>query len=298
MKKYRKYLIIIIILLIIIFLITKVFSFAKYVANYAFNYYLESKDFYFTSDKLDIDKIENVDKAYDGNPIKITLTNALNKQAITTYDINYKATCSVEEALKDQVGCRFVDNNESVFEGVLSSSKGCVNNTDDLKDVSNYTQSECEMNGYNYTTKVNSKDLYLEIFSLNEEEYSDVTVNVEVETTSPYKKTISGDFILHKKTNTLKTITLTYKEKTVNSNLVVTNNDSNDKCLTLKWDSTKLHIDKDNKEIISSFKDENNYLNGIKFKIKANSNINYTFYKTNFEEKLSETVFSIEEDGC
>ena len=298
MKKIRKYLIIILIILIVIFLLTKVFSFAKYVSNHTFNHYLESKGFYLSSDKLDIEPVQNIDKAYDGEPIKIVLKNSLNKEAITTYDIKYKAECSVSDEYKDKVGCRFTDNNESTFEGVLSNKEVCVNNTNDGKDVSDYSKSECEMNGYTYTTKVNTKDLYVDIYSLNDEEYNDVTVNVKVESTSPYKKTMSGDFILHKKRTDSKEVVLKYKETDTFSNLIITNKSTTDKCLTLKWDSKVFHLDNSNINIISSSKDEDNYLNEIKFKVNANSNINYRFYKVNFNETYDETAFSIEENSC
>lgn len=298
MKKIRKYLIIIIIVLIVIFLLTKVFSFAKYVSNYIFNYYLESQDFYFTSDKLDMETVQNVDKAYDGEPIKITLKNSLNNENITTYDINYKATCTVSDEYKNQVGCRFVDNLENTFEGVLSSEEGCINNTSDGIDVSTYSKSECEINGYLYTNRVNTKDLYLEVYSLNNEDYTEASVNVTVESTSPYEKTMSGDFILHKNTSNQKEIELTYKDSNINSNLVITNKSSTDRCLTLKWDSSIFHLDTNNIDFISSVKDQDNYINEIKFNIKANSNVNYTFYKVNFNEIYDETAFSIEEDTC
>ena len=298
MKKTRKYLIIILIILIVIFLLTKVFSFAKYVSNHTFNHYLESKDFYLSSDKLDIDSVKNIDKAYDGNPIKIVLKNSLNKELITTYDIKYKASCSVSDEYKDKVGCRFTDNNESTFEGVLSSKEVCVNNTTDGIDVSDYSKSECEVNGYKYTNVVNTKDLYLDIYSLNNEEYNDVTVNVKVESLAPYKKTISGEFILHKKRIDDKEVVLKYNETDLYSNLVITNKSDTNKCLTLKWDSKIFHLDNSNIDIISSLKDQDNYINEIKFKVKANSNVNYKFYKVNFDETYDETEFSIEENSC
>ena len=298
MKKIRKYLIIIIIILIVIFLLTKLFSFAKYVSNYTFNHYLESKGFYLSSDKLDIEPVQNVDEAYDGEPIKVVLNNSLNKETITTYDIEYKAECSVSDEYKDKVGCRFTDNNESSFEGVLSSKEVCVNNTGDGIDVSDYSKSECEINGYNFTTKVNTKDLYIDVYSLNDEEYSDVTVNVKVESISPYKKTMSGDFILHKKRSDDKEIVLKYKDADTLSNLIITNKSTTDKCLMLKWDSNDLHLDTSNIDIISSSKDSDNYINEIKFKVNGNSNINYRFYKVNFNETYDETVFSVEENSC
>ena len=298
MKKIRKYLIIIVIILILIFLLTKLFSFAKYASSYAFNYYLESKGFYLASDKLDRDTIQNIDKAYDGEPIKINITNFFNKDKITTYDISYKATCTVDDEYKNKVGCRFKDSKENIFEGILSSEEECINNTNDGKDVSNYSKSECQVNGYDYVNKVSSKDLYLEIYSLQEEEYNDAVINVTVESTSPYKTSISGNFILHRKSDDQKSIEMTYKDSKNNSNLVITNTSSLDKCLTLKWDSSIMHIDTNNIDIISSSKDQDNYINEIKFKIKAASSVNYIFYKVNFDEVYDESIFSLEESSC
>ena len=298
MKKITKYLIVLIIILVVIFLITKVFSFAKYASNSVFNYYLESKGFYFTSDKLDVNSITNVDKSFDGKPIKITLKNNDNKQKVTTYDINYKATCSVEDDLASQVGCRFTDINKNEFEGVLSSEEACINNTSDGKDVSGFSKAECEEQGYDYTNKLSYKELNLEVYSLNDEDFSDVSVTVTVESTKPYKKVMSGVFNLHKNTNVKKEVELNYKDNDTSGDLVLTNTSSSDKCLTLKWDSSKLRLDTTNLEFTKTGTDSLNYINEVSFTLKNKSSVNYIFYKTSFKDKYDVSMFSLEEGSC
>ena len=298
MKKMTKYLVILIGILVVIFLMTKVFSFAKYASNAVFDYYLESKGLYFTSDKLDVNPVTNVDKSFDGSPIKITLKNSLNNQKVTSYDINYKASCSVEDDMKDKVGCRFTDSNKKEFTGVLSSGEACINNTSDGEDVSDFSKAECEEKGYTYTNKLSTKDLFLEVYSLGDEDFSDVSVNVTVESTEPYKKVMSGVFNLHKNTNVKKEVELNYKDNDTNGALVVTNTSSNDKCLTLKWDSSKLRLDSTDLELVSMGKDSNNYINEVSFTLRKENSVKFMFYKTSFKEKFDVSMFSLEEGSC
>ena len=55
------------------------------------------------------------------------------------------------------------------------------------------------------------------------------------------------------------------------------------------------YIENPNSAYLDVVKDN---INEIKFKVKANSNINYRFYKVNFNENYDETAFSIEENSC
>ena len=51
MKKRTKYMLLLVIILGIISIITNGYSYAKYVSNSAWNYYLSTKGFYFTSEQ-------------------------------------------------------------------------------------------------------------------------------------------------------------------------------------------------------------------------------------------------------
>ena len=64
MKKKTKIIIMSIFVLVFLLLVTDGFSYAKYVSNSVWNYYLESKDFYFTSDSLGLTSISNVDNNF------------------------------------------------------------------------------------------------------------------------------------------------------------------------------------------------------------------------------------------
>ena len=298
MKKTTKYLIIALLILIFIYLITKVFSLAKYTANYAFDYYLKSKGFYFTSDYLDINGKNNVNTAWDGNAFKVNLKNSLNSSVATESDINYKINCEVVGDMKEHATCKFTENNSDKYEGILSSSMGCFNYKDDDIDVSKYSKEECENKGYIYSNKETSKDLYIEIEPNDNVNISDIEVIVTASSSKPYSKTITGKYVLHKQQNYVNDIDVNYDDYDKYGNLFITNN-SNSKCLEITWNSDNLRlleIDDDN--IISSVEDTNNYINQIKVLIDAKSNLKYNFYKSDFSKNYDISAFTINDIDC
>ena len=61
-------------------------------------------------------------------------------------------------------------------------------------------KTECELGGYKWVSQIATKEMYFDIVVTDENyQLSDVEVDVVVTSTYPYKKTISGNFILHKR---------------------------------------------------------------------------------------------------
>ena len=60
MKKRTKYMLLLVIVLSLVSIVTYGYSYAKYVSNHAWNYYLGTKGFYFSSEQLGINKITNL----------------------------------------------------------------------------------------------------------------------------------------------------------------------------------------------------------------------------------------------
>ena len=65
-------------------------TYARYASNSIWNYYLESKGFYFTSETL---KNKRVNNEWDGSRVYFDVRNSVNSYIATEYDIKYKITC-------------------------------------------------------------------------------------------------------------------------------------------------------------------------------------------------------------
>ena len=87
---------VLIIFMIIVFLTPKMVSTAKYVYNVIHEYYLSSKDFYFSSDKLSLNhseyEITNNWSGAEPYVITVNMSSKENDMAYTEADINYEIT--------------------------------------------------------------------------------------------------------------------------------------------------------------------------------------------------------------
>ena len=151
--------------IIIIFAIIAILSviitvFARYVSNSLNNFFLESREFYFYSDKLTSDgaeyQINNWSGVEDYN-ITINLNSIKNNLKKTNYDIGYK----VSYTATDNVICQLSKN-----EGIISAQ----NNSD-------YFNLSITPN-----TRLENGDT--------------VTINIVAESTAEYKKELSATFTL------------------------------------------------------------------------------------------------------
>ena len=158
-SKYKKKQLIIIIV-ILIALISLVVVFGRYITNSTNNYFLRSKEFYFESDKLsESGTLLQVDNwsGVDDYTITINMNSRKNNIEAATYDISY----DINYSCSDNAIC-----NLSKTEGIIYASS----NTD-------YFNLTITPN-----TQLRTGDR--------------VVVDIEVNSTSEYKKTLKGQFIL------------------------------------------------------------------------------------------------------
>jgi len=298
MKKSTKHLLLSVIFLSLICITTYGYTFAKYVSNYAWDYYLGSKGFYFSSEELDTTKVTNVNNNWNFDSTYFTIKNSLNDFLITEYDIGYTVKCTIQNDDANYSKCTLNGTDSDSFTGVISSSYICKDNINDL-DVSYYNQKDCESNGYEWTNQENYKDLYFDVVKTGEQEINDVSVLIEVTTTSPYKKTISGEFNLSSVEVEKSGLEISYKELSNYSRAIISNSYDEDKCVKLTWNSDNLRIDDSSENIISYQIDENRYINEIIFNIHKKDSISYIFYKTDFSRSYDNQEFNlIETNEC
>ena len=285
MKKIKKYLILLLIISFIGIFLSLTYSFAKYVKDVAWEYHLKSKGFYLSSLELNTNPKNNVKNSWTGDAVYFTLNNSQNDELITDYDINYEVTCEILGAEALQAECHLNGTNSSEDTGILASYQGCINNTQDGINVSGYSKSDCELEGYVWKNQVATKDLYFEIVP-NDPEYkiNIITVNIKIKSTSPYKKTLEGNFTLYKNENNLAEIQVDYYDFDNSGKLILANHQNQLRCLNLKWDSNKLLIE-ENLLLYDSYEvDPDGYIKEINFSIESNSSKELIFFKKEIGE--------------
>ena len=65
--------------IILLVVLTRGVTYAKYVSDAAFNYYLGSKGFYFESDELSLEQNKITDTSWDGEKVTFSIKNSKNK---------------------------------------------------------------------------------------------------------------------------------------------------------------------------------------------------------------------------
>jgi len=298
MKKRTKHMLLLVILLCIISILTYSYTFAKYVSSNAWNYYLSTKGFYFSSEQLGTTKITNVNNNWSFDRTYFTLKNSENDFLVSDYDIEYTVKCTIKNEASNYSKCTLNGTNSDTFNGVISSSSKCKNNIDET-DVSTYNKEKCETKGYEWDIQKNYKDLYFDVIKTGEKELSYVSVLIEVTTTSPYKKTLSGEFNLSSTEIQENGLKITYKEFNNYSRVIISNPYDENKCVKLNWNSENLRIDETNGQISSYQKDSNGYINEINLNINKKDSISYIFYKTDFSKEYNSEEFSlVESNSC
>ena len=298
MKKRTKYMLIVIVILGLLSIITYNYSFARYVSNHAWNYYLGTKGFYFGSEHLGTTKVTNVNNNWDYESIHFTLKNSENDFLISDYDIEYTVKCIIQNEAANYSKCQLNGENSDTFKGKISSSSTCKNTIDEL-DVSSYTKNECESKGYEWIIEENHKDLYFDIVNTKEQEFNYVSVLIEVTSTSPYSKTLIGEFNLSSSEIQEVGLKLNYQEFNNYSRVTISNSYNENKCIKLNWNADNLRIDETNNNISSFQYDNNNLINEIKFNINKKDSISYIFYKTDFTKVYNAEEFNlIEASNC
>ena len=296
MKKRTKTLLLAVILLSLVSVITYNYSMAKYVSNSLWNYYLSTKGFYFSSEQLGTDKITNINNNWANDSTTFRIKNSENEFLITDYDIEYTAKCTIQNEAKEYSRCTLNDTDSDTFTGVLSNSSKCINNIDE-QDVSDYTQEQCETNGYEWKVQENLKDLHFDIIKTSDHDITYASVLIEVTTTAPYTKTLVGEFNLSSSEIQESGLKLNYKEFDNYSRVIITNSYDENKCAKLSWNQDNLRIDKTSENIVSFKQDENNNINEIIFRIDKKNSISYLFYKTDFNKIYDNKEFKLVESN-
>lgn len=253
---------------------------AKYISKIVKNYYFKSRGFYFTSDKLGDPSINNIDTNWDGSSIRFNVSNNLNQELITNYDITYQAVCTVDDGNKDYVSCNMNGTNSNSYTGTLSNYEYCVNNTEDDINVDSFDKVNCELNGYDWTSQISTSDLYFDIVK-KDLNYSldDITVTVTVTSIAPYEKVLTGNFVLSKGSSIDDQLSLDCVDYDGYNDLIITNSYAKDKCVSVYWDSDNIRIFDDDFDVYNN--DPNGYINSITINIEAKSSKNYKFYSNN-----------------
>ncbi|MDD6388104.1 MAG: hypothetical protein PUA68_03470 [Bacilli bacterium] len=278
-------------ILVGIVLLNYAYTYAKYVANSTWNYYLQSKEFFFSSDSLDSEGFKNVNTTWDGNKTTFNIKNSISLDKITDYDIKYDVSCEVLQG--DGAKCLMNGTGTNTFSGTLSSNQMCINETDDNVDVSDYNKSKCEIDGYTWSKIEATKELYFEI----DKNIDDVVVLVTLKTKEPYSKTITGTFTLHKGTKETERLEKSYESFTNYDILTIKNSYQTSKCVDIKFDSTKFRIDTDNLDIKKYEEDNDGYVNKVSLQLERNNDYKIKFYKTIFDELYDDSYFTVEESN-
>ena len=298
MKKRTKYLLLLVIFLSIISIITSGYSFAKYVSNHAWNYYLGTKGFYFSSEQLGSTKITNINNNWNFEKTLFTIKNSENDFLVSDYDIEYTVKCTIQNEAAKYSKCTLNGTNSNTFNGKISSSSRCQNNIDEF-DVSSYNKEQCESNGYEWFVQENYKELYFDIAKTTEKNLDYVSVLIEVTSTAPYSKTLLGEFNLSSGGIQESGLKIDYQEFNNYSRVIVSNSYDEKKCVKLSWNSENLRIDETSGQLSSYQYDKNNNINEIIFNINKKDSTSYIFYKTDFSKEYNNQEFIlIESDNC
>ena len=285
MKKRTKILLIILSSIIVFRLLSSGISLAKYVGSSIWNYYLETKGFYFNSDVLNSD---NVNNNWDGKSIHFDIKNSQSSLLASDYDINYKVTCNIKN--NNNAKCFLNNTNTNLVTGVLSSYEECVD-LSNKTDPSDMDYQTCINNGFEFRAKETKKDMYFDIIGNDGAQVNSAIVEVILESTYPYKKTIVSEFILTKGLDETSKTQLIYNEYDNYSRVIINNSFNENKCLKLSWDSNKFRI---NKENVSKYSvDNNGYINEIIFNVSSDSLVDYTFYRVDNEINYTEEDFNL-----
>ena len=283
----KRYKIILIVVLIGFCLGLFLTTLARYSSSNVWNYYLESQGFYFSSDNLSNDQV-NVDTFWDGSSVHFNLKNFSNNNLITSKDISYQVSC---EVIDSDIPCTLNGTESSTVNGVLSKSSRCVNDIDQI-DVSSMNKTECEVAGYTWENISVTNDLY---FDIDSDEITDVSVLITVNSTSPFRKTMTGVFNLSKSEVVTGNIDYNVNHYDSFDELIISNSYDTGKCISVSFDSSKRIVDITNDmNIISS--DNNGYVNSFSFGVGSMSNDKIVFYnKTGLD--FNDIVVS-ETDEC
>ena len=255
--------ILLIIFVILIFLTPKFVSTAKYVYNAIYEHYLSSKDFYFSSDKLNINhseyEITNNWSGAEPYTITVNMSSKRNDMSYTEADIVYNISCTKS----DNIQCTLSKNSSTIV--------GTGNNGVD----EDY-----------FTVVINPAGGT----ALSEGETA--WVDITAEAVSPYTQTLSGKLIIEVGSADISYEIIDAVNQpylTVN----ITNSQSVGADVTLSYNPTVVLLDMTSRfRLASTDSDEQqiggfNYLNSITSRVESLSTSTVRFYKNDATQDYS-----------
>ena len=295
--KHKKKIILLTIIFCSILIIIVSSTFAKYVYNSAWSYYLHSRGFYFYSDSLNNDNKKNSILKWDGTDIKFEIRNNENDNLVSEYDISYTVTCEVLNEEKEYLSCNLNNTGESTSSGKLSSSSKCIDEKGE-KNVDNLIKSECELSGYTWKNEVTNKEISFNLELKDETKAIDeVSVQIKVESTYPYKKVLKGVYNLNLIEEQME-YELDFQNFSAFGELTIINKLERDKCFYISFDEKELLYNNFSSEVIETYDTKDGIINKLKVKIKSNTSSVFDFYKIIPENEYSLENFTLEEIEC
>ncbi len=275
-------------------------TFAKYVADITHDFYLQSKGFYFTSDQLNEETLINYNNIWDGNSVFFNVKNYLNESVISTYDIYYDVICEIEGDASNYYECDLNDSGQSHINGVLSNFQSCINETNDSVDVSQFNKTECELSGYNWVNHKIVKDLFFNVIPLSQNyKMENISVQIKIKSTKPYKKKLIGQFNLSKSNLEESKIVLNYNNYSKFDELIISNSHDVSKCADISWDPNNIVLGSNEKQFNSYVVESNGYISGIKLMLNPKMSQSIIFYKKDFSLNYNVNEFTLTElDEC
>ena len=122
--------------------------------------------------------------------VTFNVKNSSNKLVASESDIIYEITCTVDEEATTKK-CLLNGTDKSTATGQLSSSIGCLNETDDNVDTTAFKEEQCSL--YTWTHLPTKKDHYFEVVDEEGKPFTAHTTNpVPLIVTSPEFNVTNG----------------------------------------------------------------------------------------------------------
>ena len=288
-RSIRSILFMVVLVLLVVLIITRGYTYARYVSNAVFNYYLSSKGFYFESEDLTFDTKKHVDTMWDGEKIYFTLSNSANDALASEVDITYKVECIINEENTTKQ-CLVNGTGLSTMEATLSATFGCSDGTSS-------TEAVCLENKGEWVSKAATANVYFEVIDTTGADVLNANVDILVTSLKPYSKVLSANYSLLRDNNAIGSLSMMYEEGIVKSNLIVTNSYNEDKCVLVSWDPINFSFDNKNTDVLGYTNDTDGNINSVYFKLTKMNSTNLGFYIKDSSIDYNELYFKLIESN-
>ncbi len=290
----KKISVIFILIIAILIVSNGVFSMAKFVGGSIWDYYLEAQGFYFSSVQLNNNVTLN--NNWDGSYVPFSLSNFNDDNEVSNFDIEYEIRCSIIDDPTGNLSCELNGSGLDIYKGSLSNIKICRNDLNDGVDTSEFNESTCNSRGYTWVDGHNSLNQFFTITSSDPNQVIDnVKVKIEAESSSPYSKTIEGEFHLIRGIGETGEVTLTHESHGDYEKVVISNTTSTGKIFFLRWDSNRIRIASGMYN--ETGVDSSGYVNEISFTVERDQVVTFDYYKVRESSTIRETDFILVEES-